>query len=119
MNQVGPSRGSVYFAGSYASRNPKSTYLLLKCFFERLSPVLVSQFFRYGIKDGIVKRCAEFTRFFRAEFRKTLVIVVKAVQSIQDLGAGLGQVAHKTKMIAETQREGTVCAGTRWDSDVG
>ena len=74
---------------------------------------------RHGIEDGIVKRCVEFTRFFRAEFRKTHVIVVKAVQSIQDLGAGLGQVAHKTKMIAETQREGTVCAGTRWDSDVG
>src|SRR6266436_9570111 len=41
--------------------------------------VLISQFFGYGVKNGIVKRCAEVARLFRTEIREMLAIVFEAI----------------------------------------
>ena len=41
--------------------------------------VLISQFFGYGVEDGIVKRCAEIARLSGTKFREMFVILFEAI----------------------------------------
>src|SRR6266852_1288018 len=92
----------------------------LPCFFsvaehqEGPPSVLISQFFGYGVDDGIVKRCAEVARFFPPEFREMPAIVLIAIQAIQNLGARLGEVPRQAQMVSEAQHEGPVL----WPKDI-
>ena len=46
-------------------------------------PVLISELFGYRVEDGIVKRCAQVARLFRAELQEMPAIVLVAIQAVQ------------------------------------